>query len=174
MTAPAASLERRPVYDTGTHWTAGKVVRRVLLYGVLVALSLVFTLPLLWMVTTSLKEQGQVFQIPPQWIPNPVRWDNYPEATHRAPLWIWLNNTAIITVLATAGSVISASMVGFGFARLRFPGRGFLFVLLLSTMMLPPIVPKSPEKLTPKLGARMKAPVRDGSVPKVESSEVTD
>src|SRR3954454_14359931 len=145
MTAPAASLRQGPVLHETAHWTPGKIVRRVLLYGTLVALSLVFTLPLLWMVTTSLKEQGQVFQIPPQWIPNPVRWDNYPEATHRAPLWIWLNNTAIITVLATAGSVISASMVGFGFARLRFPGRDALFVLLLATMMLPPIVTLVPK-----------------------------
>jgi ABC-type glycerol-3-phosphate transport system permease component len=145
MTAPAAPLHRQALVGTPPRWTAGKIVRRVLLYGILIALSLIFTLPLLWMVTTSLKEQGQVFQIPPQWIPNPVRWDNYPEATHRAPLWIWLNNTAIITVLATAGSVLSASMVGFGFARLRFPGRGFLFILLLSTMMLPPIVTLVPK-----------------------------
>jgi len=145
MTAPAAPLARSHAVSAGPHWTVGKLVRRVLLYTLLIVLSLIFTLPLLWMVTTSLKEQGQVFQIPPQWIPNPVRWDNYPEATHRAPLWIWLNNTAIITVLATAGSVLSASMVGFGFARLRFPGRGFLFVLLLSTMMLPPIVTLVPK-----------------------------
>jgi len=145
MTAPAAHLERGQAISSGTHWTPSKLVRRVLLYGLLIALSLIFTLPLLWMVTTSLKEQGQVFQIPPQWIPDPVRWDNYPEATHRAPLWIWLNNTAIITVLATAGSVLSASMVGFGFARLRFPGRGILFILLLSTMMLPPIVTLVPK-----------------------------
>jgi ABC-type glycerol-3-phosphate transport system permease component len=74
-----------------------------------------------------------------------VRWDNFAEATHRAPLWTWLYNTAFITVLATAGGVISASMVGFGFARLRFPGRGVLFVLLLSTMMLPPIVTLVPK-----------------------------
>jgi len=145
MTAPATHLERGQAFSSGTHWTAGKIVRRTLLYGLLIALSLIFTLPLLWMVTTSLKEQGQVFQIPPQWVPNPVRWDNYPEATHRAPLWTWLNNTAMITVLATAGSVLSASMVGFGFARLRFPGRGILFVLLLSTMMLPPIVTLVPK-----------------------------
>jgi multiple sugar transport system permease protein len=125
---------------TGPRWTGPKLARRLLLYGTLVALSLVFTLPLLWMVTTSLKEQGQVFQVPPVWVPNPVRWDNYAEATRRAPLWTWLSNTAIITVLATAGNVITASMVGFGFARLRFPGRGILFVLLLSTMMLPPVV----------------------------------
>jgi len=97
------------------------------------------------MVTTSLKEQGQVFQVPPVWIPNPVRWDNYPEATHRAPLWLWLYNTATITVFATIGNVISSSLVGFGFARLRFPGRNVLFILLLSTMMLPPVVTLVPK-----------------------------
>jgi multiple sugar transport system permease protein len=126
-------------------FSATKLGRSALLYTVLVLLSLIFTLPLLWMVTTSLKEQGQVFQVPPVWIPDPVRWDNYPEATRRAPLWLWLQNTATITVLATIGNVITASMVGFGFARLRFPGRGVLFVLLLSTMMLPPVVTLVPK-----------------------------
>jgi ABC-type glycerol-3-phosphate transport system permease component len=125
--------------------SARKLGRAVLVYGVLVLLSLIFTLPLLWMVTTSLKEQGQVFQVPPIWIPDPVRWDNYPEATRRAPLWLWLHNTATITVLATVGNVVTASMVGFGFARLRFPGRDVLFVLLLSTMMLPPVVTLVPK-----------------------------
>lgn len=125
--------------------TAGKLGRSVLVYSILVLLSLIFTLPLLWMVTTSLKEQGQVFQVPPVWIPDPFRWDNYPEAIRRAPLWLWLYNTATITVLATIGNVITASMVGFGFARLRFPGRDFLFIVLLSTMMLPPVVTLVPK-----------------------------
>jgi multiple sugar transport system permease protein len=126
-------------------FSARKLGRNVLAYTVLVLLSLIFTLPLLWMVTTSLKEQGQVFHVPPIWIPDPWRWDNYPEAVRRAPLWLWLYNTATITVLATIGNVLTASMVGFGFARLRFPGRGVLFVLLLSTMMLPPVVTLVPK-----------------------------
>src|SRR5215212_3528581 len=126
-------------------WTGPKLARRTLLYAILVLLSVIFTLPLLWMVTTSLKEQGQVFQVPPVWLPDPVRWDNYQEATHRAPLWLWLRNTSTITVLATVGNIITASMVGFGFARLRFPGRETLFVLLLSTMMLPPVVTLVPK-----------------------------
>jgi multiple sugar transport system permease protein len=138
-----AGLANGPARSSG--FSARKVGRSVLIYAVLVLLSLIFTLPLLWMVTTSLKEQGQVFQVPPVWIPDPVRWDNYPEATRRAPLWLWLQNTATITVLATIGNVITASMVGFGFARLRFPGRGVLFVLLLSTMMLPPVVTLVPK-----------------------------
>lgn len=122
-----------------------KLASSAVLYAILVVLSLIFTLPLLWMVTTSLKEQGQVFQVPPVWIPDPVRWDNYQEAAHRAPLWLWLHNTATITVLATVGNVLTASMVGFGFARLRFPGRDVLFILLLSTMMLPPVVTMVPK-----------------------------
>ena len=125
--------------------SARKLGRSVLVYSILVLLSLIFTLPLLWMATTSLKEQGQVFQVPPVWIPDPWRWDNYPEAVRRAPLWLWLYNTATITVLATIGNVITASMVGFGFARLRFPGRDVLFILLLCTMMLPPVVTLVPK-----------------------------
>jgi len=129
----------------GSRLTARKVLSSTLLYAVLVVLGLIFTLPLIWMVATSLKEQGQVFQVPPVWIPDPVRWDNYQEATRRAPLWLWLRNTATITVLATVGNIITASMVGFGFARLRFPGRDALFILLLSTMMLPPVVTLVPK-----------------------------
>ena len=128
-------------------WTRPKLLRRVLLYAALVGLSLVFMLPLLWMVTTSLQEQGQVFQYPPRWVPDPWRWDNYVEAARRAPLWRWLWNTALITVLTTLGDVLTASMVGFGFARLRFPGRNVLFVVLLCTMMLPPVITLVPRFL---------------------------
>lgn len=114
-----------------------RFIWRFLLYFALVFLSLIFLVPLLWMLTSSLKEQGQVFAVPPVWIPNPWMWDNYAEATRRAPLWLWLQNTSIITLIATIGGVLTASMVGYGFARMRFPGRDVLFILLLSTMMLP-------------------------------------
>jgi multiple sugar transport system permease protein len=128
-----------------TGLSPSRLIGKGLTYAILVLLSVIFTLPLLWMVTTSLKEQGQVFQVPPVWLPDPVRWDNYQEAAHRAPLWLWLRNTSTITLLATVGNIITASMVGFGFARLRFPGRETLFVLLLSTMMLPPVVTLVPK-----------------------------
>jgi multiple sugar transport system permease protein len=122
------------------HHGFGYVLRRAAVYAALIVLSAIFLIPLAWMVTTSFKEQGQVFAVPPVWIPNPWVWQNYPEAAHRAPLWLWLRNTAIITVAATTGNVLVSSMVGFGFARIRFPGRGPLFMLMLSTMMLPAIV----------------------------------
>ncbi len=96
--------------------------------------------PLIWIVSSSLKTQGQVFTYPPVWIPNPIMWSNYVEALNRAPLLRWLSNTAIITGLSIIGTVLSSSMVAFGFARLRFPGKRPLFILLLSTMMLPQVV----------------------------------
>ena len=133
MSATAVSTRTR--YSTS--YRVFRAVRRVLLYTFLIVASLVFLVPLFWQVTASLKEQGQVFAYPPQWIPDPWMWENYPEAIRRAPLWTWLGNTTIITVTSTVGSIMVASMVGFGFARLRFPGRGVLFILLLSTMMLP-------------------------------------
>ena len=115
-------------------------ILRTIQYAVMIALSAIFLIPLVWMISSSLKEQGQVFAYPPAWIPNPVMWSNYPEALQRAPLLLWLRNTGFITGMAIVGNVITSSMVAFGFARLRFPGRGPLFVLLLSTMMLPEVV----------------------------------
>jgi len=123
------------------------LLRRAAVYAALIVLSAIFLIPLAWMVTTSFKQQGQVFANPPVWLPDPWMLENYPEAARRAPLWLWLRNTVTITILATVGNVLVSSMVGFGFARIRFPGRGPLFVLLLSTMMLPPIVTLIPRFL---------------------------
>ncbi len=114
--------------------------QRAALYVILIALSVVFLVPLFWLITTSLKTQGDVFANPPVWIPNPLQWSNYAEAGDRAPLGQWLINTATVTGFAVLGNVLTSSLVAFGFARLRFPGRGFLFILLLSTMMLPDVV----------------------------------
>lgn len=113
---------------------------QVIKYTVMVSLSVIFMVPLIWLVSSSLKTQGQVFAYPPVWIPDPIQWSNYGEALRRAPLLQWLWNTSVITFFAIVGNVVSSSMVAFGFARLRFPGRGPLFILLLSTMMLPQVV----------------------------------
>lgn len=114
--------------------------QRVVLYLVMIVLSVVFLVPLAWLISTSVKPLGQVFEYPPVWIPDPVQWSNFREAVNRAPLYQWLTNTATVAAFAVVGNVVTSSLVGFGFARLEFPGRGFLFVLLLSTMMLPDVV----------------------------------
>ena len=115
-------------------------LERVILYTVLITLSLVFLIPFVWLVTTSLKTQGEVFSYPPVWIPTELQWSNYADAIDRAPLWIWLRNTAIVTALAVTGNVVTSSLVAYGFARLNFPGKKFLFILLLSTIMLPDVI----------------------------------
>jgi ABC-type glycerol-3-phosphate transport system permease component len=89
------------------------------------------------MISTSLKRPGTEFTMPVQWIPNPVRWGNYPEAWTTLPFTTFAINTVTITVFSTVGYVLSSAVIAFGFARIKFPGRDALFVLLLSTMMLP-------------------------------------
>lgn len=120
-------------------------VKRALLYVVMVTLGIVFLTPMLWLLSTSLKEQGQVFAYPPVWLPNPIRFANYVDAFARAPLFVWLTNTIMITIFAVGGTLLTCSLVAYGFARLRFPGRNVLFVLLLSTMMLPDVVTLVPQ-----------------------------
>jgi len=126
-------------------------VRRRLLYGALYAVfglaSLTYLLPFAWLLSTSLKLDGRELSMPPEWLPNPVAWQNYYRALTVVPMLLFLKNTVIITVCATAGGLLSASLAGYGFARLHFPGRGFLFTLCLSTLMLPGIVTLIPEFL---------------------------
>jgi len=99
--------------------------------------AILFLAPFFWMVSTSLKDPKMVFLMPPQWIPNPIHWDNYYRAMTRLPFEHYAFNTVEITVLCLIGHLITASMVAYGFARLRFPGRDVLFILLISTIMLP-------------------------------------
>ncbi|MCL4859220.1 MAG: carbohydrate ABC transporter permease [Caldilineaceae bacterium] len=96
--------------------------------------------PLVWLISTSLKEPSAIFMLPPRWIPNPIRWQNYPEALAAQPFLRFFLNTLNITFFATLGTVLTASMAAFGFARLRFPLRSFWFGVVISTLMLPSIV----------------------------------
>jgi multiple sugar transport system permease protein len=96
--------------------------------------------PLIWMVLTSLKPIEQVFLYPPQVFPKPVMWRNYVDALTYRPFHLFFRNTMIIEVAVVIGSLLSNSLVAYGFARLRFPGREALFTIVLSTMMLPAVV----------------------------------
>jgi ABC-type glycerol-3-phosphate transport system permease component len=94
-------------------------------------------LPLLWMISTSLKEAGDVFLLPPKWIPNPPQWSNYVKLFEFLPFERFLFNSLKISGLATIGALISCSMAAFAFARMRFPGRNVLFAIILATLMIP-------------------------------------
>ena len=108
-----------------------------LAFLVLTPLALIWILPLLLMLMTSLKGQAQLYQ-PGKIFPDPVVWSNYPRAIFEfLPFPTFYLNSAIISVAVVIGDVLSASFIAYGFARLRFPGRDIMFLVLLSTMMIP-------------------------------------
>ena len=114
-----------------------RVLGRVALYLGLIALSLVFLLPLIWMFSTSLKDDPQVYRMPPIWIPHPARLANYPEVLTFQPFGLYFLNTLKIAMPAAVGTVISCSIVAYGFSRLRWSLRDTLFFVCLATMMIP-------------------------------------
>jgi multiple sugar transport system permease protein len=116
--------------------------QRLAIYATLVLGSLAFLLPFYFIVNGSLKTNSEVeagnFTSLPKNLSD-VQWSNYPDAlaADRMNFWPALANTVVITTLCMAGQIISCSLVGFGFARFRFRGRSILFMVMLSTMMLP-------------------------------------
>ena len=128
--------------------------RRVIAHALLMVLSIPFLLPLVWMVSTSLKEDAQLFPregavtspfAPANLIPSPVAWHNYADALATVPFLTYLGNTAVLCLLNVVGAVLSSAVVAYGFARLRFRFREPLFVLLLMTMALPAQVTMIPQ-----------------------------
>lgn len=112
-------------------------VGQTAVYLLLIAGSAVILAPLVWMISTSLKEEGVVFILPPQIIPDPIVWSNYPKALTLIPFNLFFRNSAIVTGLSIIGAVLTASVVAYSFARLRWWGRDVLFMVVLATMMLP-------------------------------------
>ena len=116
----------------------GRVLERVIFLALLILCTALFTAPFLWLVSASLKIRAEVFS--PAWIPDPVAWGNYLRVWQAAPVLTWLKNSVITGVLAAGTVALSSSLVAFGFANFRFPGRDMLFGLVLATMMLPTAV----------------------------------
>ncbi|MEN6372271.1 MAG: carbohydrate ABC transporter permease [Armatimonadota bacterium] len=106
-------------------------------YVVLAAGAVLFVLPFLWMISISLKDPVEVASSGLNLIPHKALWSNYPKALTIMPFHLYLLNTLQVTVLAVIGTVISSSIVAYGFARLKAPGKDLLFYLVLATIMLP-------------------------------------
>jgi multiple sugar transport system permease protein len=114
-----------------------KRIKHLGLHLLLITGSVVMLVPFAWMLSTSLKEAGDVFIYPPQWIPQPVQWENYKETVTVMPFGRFYLNSAIQAVSVTVLQLLTASLAAFAFARLRFRGRDALFMLYLATMMIP-------------------------------------
>lgn len=106
-------------------------------YIALSIITFIVLLPFYWMFSTSFKDFQQALTFPPQWIPNPLRWENYIDLFVKQPFHLYLFNSVYIAVLVTIGTCIFASMAGYAFAKLNFPLKNFFFLLLLSSLMIP-------------------------------------
>jgi len=142
MTATAAASESRAIVSVGRSRSKRvKATRAVLKQVLLIALAIpgaaLFLTPWFWMVSTAGKDTALIWHMPPVWIPPVYHWDNYIKAFRMGEFAMYYRNTAIICVLNVIGVVASSSLAAFPFARIRFPGRNALFLVVLSTMMLP-------------------------------------
>lgn len=116
--------------------------KRVLVITALVACTVIFIYPFVWLVSASFKPRGEVFDN--RLIPQTFTWANYVQVWQEAPMLLWLGNTLLVTVLAATTVTISSALVAWGFSYFRFRGRGPLFGLVLATMMLPGAVTMIP------------------------------
>lgn len=122
-----------------------KQVRSLLSYAVLYAVTLVITIPVIWMILSSLKSEPEFTRYPPVVVADPIRWDNYWRAITWIPFfhYTW-NSTFLATMFATL-TVVTSAMVGFAFARLEAPGKAKLFAIVISLLMVPAIVTIIPQ-----------------------------
>jgi len=112
-------------------------IQMLLGYASLLAIAAIIVLPLYWMVSTALKTPQQTFAIPPDFAPNPVEWENFVRVFEEVPFGRFILNSFILVALNVIGELFAVTLVAYGFARLRFPGRSFLFLLMLATLMIP-------------------------------------
>jgi multiple sugar transport system permease protein len=134
-----------PSTEVGTPGNRGRmgrrsglqVVGRVLLYVVMLIAAAAILVPFVWMVTSSLKNNTQVFTVPIQWLPDPVVWQNYLDIWTKANMTTWLRNTLLLSVVITFLQVLTGSFAAYGFSKIRFPGRDVLFLAYVGTIAVP-------------------------------------
>jgi len=116
---------------------AASVGGRALALLILVVAAVAFLFPLVWMLSTALKDESEVFAIPLVWVPAVLRWGNFPESLTYFPFSLYLRNTLIITLPSILGNIVSSALVAYGFSRVQWPGRNATFTLVLATLLIP-------------------------------------
>jgi len=114
-----------------------EVLHQFIVYSLLLILGAAILLPFLWTLSSSLKPYGAGVKFPPEFIPKVFVWDNYPKVFRMIPFLMFFRNSVFVASVALLGELLSASLVAYAFARLRFPGRDVLFMVVLATMMIP-------------------------------------
>ena len=113
------------------------VVLKILLYVVLIALAVFTLIPFVWMLSSSLKLDREVFSYPIRWIPETFHWENYQLIWTKVPLLTYFKNTAIIAILVTFIQTLTSSFAAYAFAKLQFRGRNVLFICYVATIAVP-------------------------------------
>lgn len=132
--AATASVVGAPVRRRGR---TGRRIRLGITHVVLIILSIIFVIPFLWLISTSLKVDTQIFHYPPIWIPSPFTSSQYYLAVTTIPFFEYLKNSLIYSIGSLIGVILSCSVVAYGLSRLRWPGRNFLFLLTIALLLLP-------------------------------------
>ncbi len=138
VTPPIAELDVAPAAKPPGRRTSLRL--RAVHLTLLIVMAILMIAPFVWLVSSSLKGQHEVFQYPPQWIPNPIRWGNYPEALVYRPFGLYFRNSLVIAMLNVIAVVSTSSICAYGFARIRFPGRDFWFSVVIATILLPSVI----------------------------------
>jgi multiple sugar transport system permease protein len=126
----------QPVHDAGGA-RISRILGSSLLHAFLIVVALSMVVPFVWMVSTSLKDFGQVFNIPPNWIPDPIVWENYPDSLQALPFGRAYWNSFYIAAIVVTSQLLTCSMAAYAFARIDFPFRDTIFIIFLATLMIP-------------------------------------
>jgi len=124
---------------------------KIVLFIIMCFVALFMLVPFFWSFSTSVKTVGEVFEYPPKWIPQSIHWENYSQVWEVAPFGRYLLNSTIVSVMITILTLLTASLAAYAFARLKFRGRDFIFMLYLGTMMIPSQVTMIPNFIVIKL-----------------------
>ena len=132
-----ATVKRRAISAEERTYLLKRRLKSIVTHTVLIVFGIAFMLPFVWMVSSSLKLNIDIFELPVRLIPKTFRLENYIDATNAIPFWQYLYNSAYYTLFATIGSVLSNTFIAYGFSRVRWRGRNVVFIIVIATMMLP-------------------------------------
>ncbi len=123
------------------HWRHNRLVqdriKRSIAYTIVFIMAVAYIFPLYWLIVTALKTDVEIFQQPPPIFPPNPQWQNFGASTTYIPFWRYMWNTIAISGLTVLGTVLSCTFIAYGFARIQWPGRNIIFLIYLSTIMLP-------------------------------------
>ncbi len=136
LDAPAVRVSGR--VEASRQPSAAGWVTEIVKYAILITLAISFALPFYWMVSSALKDDSQVYTVPPVWIPNPAHWNNFWDAWNvRNFSQFSVNTVFYYAIPLTIGTVLASAFIAYGFSRIRWPGRDLLFFVCIMTMMVP-------------------------------------